>query len=133
MRNEKGIGLIEVLISLAILGVITIAFFTALGASSRAAAFAERQEKGRNLAQSQLDYVLGLSYNSTNITGSNITYKPLTPLPSAYSGYSVNITTTLLTDNVSPTFADLQMITVVVKQVGVTLPIVTLVGYKVAR
>ena len=136
MRNEKGIGLVEVLISLAILGVITIAFFTALSASSQAGAIAERQEKGRNLAQSVMDYVMGLSYNATSGVGNNnslITYRPYQPLPPAYSGYNVTVNTTLLTDNISTTVAQLQMITVVVRQAGVTAPITTLVGYKVDR
>jgi len=69
VKNEKGMGLIEVLISIAILGIITAAFFTVLSTASKSRGDRRTAGEGRNLAQDQMEYVMGqkLQYLSQRV------------------------------------------------------------------
>jgi len=57
MRNQKGQLLIEALIALAILGVVAVAFLTALTTASRAIIIADERTNAESLARTELEYV----------------------------------------------------------------------------
>ena len=115
--------LIEILVALAILGVIVPAFLTGLATTSRAAIITDEQATADSLAVSQMEWVKNESY-SANATG----YSPA-PLPGGddYAGYSVIIAAEPLRDPDD----GIQRIAVTVKHSD--KEIITLKGYKVDR
>ena len=62
--NSKGQTLIEVLIALAILGIVVVAFMTALTTASRAIIVADEHTTAESLARSQLEYVKNSAYDA---------------------------------------------------------------------
>ena len=57
MRDQKGQSLIEVLIALAILGIVAVTFLIALTTSSTAIIIADERTTAESLARSELEYV----------------------------------------------------------------------------
>ena len=72
MRNQKGISLIEVIIALAILGVIAVAFLGGLMTSLKAVSIADERSTAQSLSQSQMEYVKSLNYTDAD-PGSEVT------------------------------------------------------------
>lgn len=116
MRNEKGFTLIGVVIAIALVGVIAVAFLGGLSNASKALFTTDTHSTGNNLAESQLEYVKKLPYSAT--------YSPA-PIPSEYNGYSVTIDVTPLEDG------NIQKITVTVSHQDKP-GVITLEGYKVS-
>lgn len=85
IMNEKGFSLVEVLVAMAILGIISVGFLSALGASSKAAASIDNMDTGRAIAQSQMEYVKTQAFQSSG------TYAINTGLMATYPGYTVSI------------------------------------------
>ena len=65
IRGQKGQTLIEVLIAIALLGVIAVPFLTALSTSSRALIIADERTTAESLVRSQMEYVKSQEYNTT--------------------------------------------------------------------
>ena len=63
-KNEKGFSLVEVMIAIALLGIIGVAFFTSLSAASRAAYFDDELATAESLARSQMEDIKGQTYSS---------------------------------------------------------------------
>jgi len=84
MEREKGFSLIEVIIAIALLGIIAVAFLGALGTGSKAIFIADERATAESLARSQMEYVKNQPY-ADNYTAS---------IPPDYvdAGYSANIT-----------------------------------------
>jgi len=116
MKNEKGFTLIGVVIAIAILGVVGIAFLNGLANASIALFNTDTHATGNNLAESQMEYVKQLPYAST--------YSPA-PIPSEYNGYSVTIDVTPLEDG------NIQKIIVTVSHQD-KQEVIILEGYKVS-
>lgn len=72
MKDEKGFSLIETVISIALLGIIAVAFLTALAGAYKALIIADERETAKNLAESQMEYIKSLPY-SANYTAHNLT------------------------------------------------------------
>ncbi len=62
MKNEKGFTLIEVMIAIALLGIIAVAFLGALATASRALVIADERTTAESLARSQMEYVKNQGY-----------------------------------------------------------------------
>jgi prepilin-type N-terminal cleavage/methylation domain-containing protein len=56
-RSEKGLSLIEVLVSLAIISVVAVGYLSAMTTSSRASIKADQMDTARTLAQGQMEYI----------------------------------------------------------------------------
>jgi type II secretory pathway pseudopilin PulG len=64
LRKQEGFGLVEVIIALGLLGIIGIAFLTALATSSTAILTSDKHATAESLARSELEYVKSQDYSS---------------------------------------------------------------------
>jgi len=148
MRKEKGFTLVEVIIALAILGVIGIAFLGALATASKSVVVADEQATSESLARSEMEYVKSQDYSCADWS-----YelplpsdwpeeslpdwwdfdKPHT-LPNGYTGFTVNVNAYRLDPQNDGTSSDdgLQQIIVTIKYLDDDT-IINLEGYKTAR
>ncbi|MEA3442624.1 MAG: prepilin-type N-terminal cleavage/methylation domain-containing protein [Chloroflexota bacterium] len=62
MKRQKGQSLIEVLIALAILGIVAVAFLTALSTASKSIIVSDEMTTAESLARSELEYVKSQDY-----------------------------------------------------------------------
>jgi prepilin-type N-terminal cleavage/methylation domain-containing protein len=114
--GQKGLSLIEVVISMLVAGILVAGFLTAIANSTRTLVTVDEKETAKNLAESQMELVK----QSTFGTGySGVVDETI------YPNYSVRITSGDITDRDD----DIQKITVFVDHRG--REILSLVGYKV--
>lgn len=123
IRCEAGTTLLEVVVALAILSLVAVAFLGGLVTTSKATFIVDERATALSLAQSQMEWAQNSSYTN-NATG----YSPA-PIPggSDYSNYSVNLTAQPLHDPDD----GIQKLTVIVNHSG--KQIITIEGYKVDR
>jgi len=117
-QDQRGLGLVETLVAVAILGTSVIAFIAALSTGSIAVGQHDEEVVAQSLAQAQLEYTKSYAYNA----GAS-TY----PAIAAPEGYTISA-------NVSPvpnTDDDIQKITATVLRDGESILIVE--DYKVNR
>jgi prepilin-type N-terminal cleavage/methylation domain-containing protein len=112
--SSAGFSLIEVLIALTLVGVIAIAFLSALSTASTALITADEQATAESLARSQMEYVKNLPKSAS--------YSPSIPPEYEQAGYSATIDVDLLR-------VGLQEITIRIHRHDEE--VVKLVGYKV--
>ena len=108
VRGQKGFGLVELLVAIAILGVVAVAFLSALTGAYGAVIVADRHTKAENLTRTTFEYMRNLPY-SANFNSPVVAF-PAAWHPDANYGYpywpstdyKVHVTSTLHTDNISP-------------------------------
>ena len=99
-KGERGVGLIEVLIALAILGLVAAAFLSGLATATKAVFIADERTTAESLARSQMEYVKNQGYKDADIfnpydpgpppTGGEVTYDKITGIPDGYTIWSEN-------------------------------------------
>jgi prepilin-type N-terminal cleavage/methylation domain-containing protein len=128
-KAQAGFTFIEVLVALVILGIIVVAFMSALAMSSKSAALSHERTSAESLARTEMEYVRKSVYDIAPWQ-----YQlPTTPppwdtshaLPAGFAGYSVSVSASF----VHASDDGLQLITVVVSHGSKTVYTVT--GYKV--
>jgi len=62
MKKEKGFTAIEVIVALALLGIIAVAFLGGLATASKAIFIADERTTAESLARSQMEYIKNLPY-----------------------------------------------------------------------
>jgi len=62
MKSDKGFSLIEVLVSLALLGMIAVAFIYGLSTSLKSVMVSEERVTGESLAKSQVEHIKAQDY-----------------------------------------------------------------------
>ena len=124
MKSNKGFSLIEVLVSLALLGLIAVAFIYGLSTGLKSVTVSEEKVAGESLAKSQVEHIKAQDYIPV------ADYNPSDPLKSyelidipaklAAAGYDVEIKPPINPpESISGAEAfELQSITVVVKRNG---------------
>lgn len=117
-RNQGGVGLVETLVAVAVLGTAVVAFAVALSAGSIAVGEHDGQATAQGLAQSQLEYSKSAAY----VPGA-VSY----PLLNAPEGYGLTVGVI----EVPGADGDIQKIAVTVSRDGET--IIRVEGYKVNR
>ena len=85
--GQEGQGLIEVLIAVAILGIVAVAFLSALTTASSALILADERTIAESLARSELEYIKNSAYNNTN----NPPQYSLDPAIDIPDGYNIDI------------------------------------------
>jgi prepilin-type N-terminal cleavage/methylation domain-containing protein len=124
MKNQGGFSILEVLISLALIGIVVTGILSALATSSRATLTNDVQTTAQNLAEGQIEHMRNQSYSSSNPPE----YQILDDVP---AGYDVNCTAIRLDPDGDGSEDDdgLQKITVTVSFSGVTAT--TIEAYRV--
>ena len=127
-KGQRGFTFIEVLIALVVLGIIAAAFLYALTTSSKGAALSDERTSAESLARTEMEYVKNSIYDNApwqyQLPGTPPPWDNTYVLPSGYTGYSANVSASL----VHATDDGLQLITVVVSHGSKT--VFTLTGYK---
>ena len=126
-KNERGVGLIEVLVALAILGVIAVAFLTGLATTAKAVVIADVRTTAESLARTQMEDIKGQPYDDTSIPP---VYDVLSSTP---PDFSIDIAAERMDPEEDGTGNDdgIQKITVTVEFQGEVK--ITLEDYKVNR
>ena len=88
-KGEKGISLIEVLIALAVLGIVAVSFLMATNTATKAIFIADEKATAESIARSQLEYVRQQGYITAEING-EATYLEITGYQDGYSIWSVD-------------------------------------------
>lgn len=117
MKDQKGFSLIEVVIAVALLGIIAAGFLGALGTASKVLFTVDERETAKNLAESQMEYVKEQDYA--------LSYAPA--VPDEYAGYSASIDV----GTISSRDGNIQKIIVTIEHHGEQ--VMTLEGYKTNR
>ena len=150
--KSRGQTLIEVLIALAILGVVAVAFLTALTTSSRTIILADEKTTAESLSRTQLEYLKNQPY-VTETAGEAIYNKTAEP-----PGYSINglkkdgydsypvidyahvdeeniigVAWDSDAGEVSGNYTGVQIVTVIIYHEGRDEPVLTTTTYKVNR
>jgi len=140
--SSRGFTLIEVLVALALFGIIAIAFAGGLGTASRAVLIGDVRTNAESLARTQMESVKNQPYDPASDGGGAI-YPTITGIPEGYTIWSENRTPDQYVPSVlgipwdsgnnTAVYVDngLQKITLVVRHEG--RDIITLEGYKVDR
>jgi len=124
IRSEKGFSIVEVLIAVAVIGIVAAGFLAAVSAGSRAIITAGERAAAEAIARSQMEDIKVQSYDST---GNPPQYSAMLDIA---EGYRVTITAERLDPSGDGTSNDdgLQKITVTVTLRGKS--ITALEGYK---
>ena len=112
MKNEKGFSLVEVLIALALLGIIAAAFLGGIATASKAILIADKRTTAESLARSQMEYIKNYPYDDIN----NPPQYEVDPELVIPDGYNIYITAVRLDPKEDGTDNDdgIQEITVVI-------------------
>jgi prepilin-type N-terminal cleavage/methylation domain-containing protein len=87
--SSSGFTLIEVLITLVLVGIIAIALLSALSTASMALITADERATAESLARSQMEYVKNQQYEYAPDAGV-ATYQKITGIPEDYTVWSIN-------------------------------------------
>ena len=82
MKGQRGDSLVEVLVSLALLGILGVGILSALGTGTGALLLADQRQTAKNLAESQMEHVKNELFSSSYTAA---------PIPAEHSGYDAEI------------------------------------------
>ncbi|MGE0902820.1 MULTISPECIES: type IV pilus modification PilV family protein [Dehalococcoides] len=147
LRRQKGFSLIEVLVALAILGLIGVAFLTALNTAVKAVSIANVRTTSESYAKSTMEHLKSFSYQRVDEDGSVADYFFLSPSDTAFTICTYNrdgnlvqnkiygIPWDVVTNTQSITDKGIQKITIVIQhnEGGVNKIIFTLIDYVASR
>ncbi len=88
ISDSKGLTLIEVLVALAILGIVAGIFLTGLSVSSKSVMVSEKRITAESLAKSQVEYIKNLDYDDIN----NPPVYAIDPDLNIPAGYDISVT-----------------------------------------
>lgn len=118
LHGERGMGIVESLAAVAILGAAVVAFITALSTGSIAVREADQETVTQSLARTQLEYIKGYPYDPAATTY---------PKVEAPEGYAISVKVSSIPD----TDTDIQKITVTISRESEET--LTVEDYKVNR
>ena len=147
IKDEKGFGLIEVALAMALLGIVAAALLNALSTGSKAIFIADERATAESLARAQMEYTRSQEYSiaewNYTVTSSQLsstdpptadwwTNDPPPLLSSDYDGYTVIISTVPLYGVLD---SGIQVITVTIQHTvsGEVKEIFSLEGYRTQK
>lgn len=95
--SSRGFTLLEILIAIALIGIVAVAILGALSTSSKVLSIADERTTAESLARRQIEYVKSQSYNAAPDGGVAI-YSKIPNIPAGYSIWSVNRAGAVVTD-----------------------------------
>lgn len=123
MRNEKGFTLVEILIVVAMTGIMVAGVLMVIGTSTNILVKTRNQETAKDIAATEMEYIRSLPFSGSYT---------LPALPAIYSNFTLNSTNTPpFTAIVTPLQLGEQKIEIDVFLKGSTTPIFTIVDYRV--
>lgn len=122
MKDENGFSLIETIISIALMGIVAIAFLTGLSTSIKAVTVTKDHAVAESLARNELEYIKDCAYQ---YDASEYLINPLLDIPDGW-----NISTPVV-EPVHGSDDGIQKVTVSVERGGET--VLSLFTYKVDR
>jgi type II secretory pathway pseudopilin PulG len=117
MRSEKGTALMEVIIAIALMGIIGVLFMSSAVNSTNARVQANERDSSKVLAESLMDRIKKDNYKTS--------YTDNLTIPSEFTGYSANLTVTSLGNG------NIQKLTIIIKHLN--QDVLTLESFKVKR
>jgi prepilin-type N-terminal cleavage/methylation domain-containing protein len=118
MKSERGFSLIEILLSLALIGILAVVFLATFSTGSRVLILTDKQETAKNVAECQMEYVQNQPFAASYSAA---------PIGTEYHGYSAGIATA----NVTSRDGNIQKITVIITCDGEE--VTRLEGFKTRR
>ncbi|MFA5309620.1 MAG: type II secretion system protein [Dehalococcoidales bacterium] len=118
INDQRGFGLAETLVAVAVLGTAVVAFVVSLSAGSLAVSEQDKETVAQTLAQTQMEYIKNYPFNPGAATY---------PAVAAPAGYTITINV----NPVSGTDTNIQKITVNILRSGTSIFLVS--DYKVKR
>ncbi len=118
IRDERGLGLVESLAAVAVLGATVVAFVVALSTGSIAVRESDQEAVAQSLVRSQLEYIKNYPYDPAATTY---------PKVAELEGYDISVEISPIPD----TDTNIQQVTVTISRDGEE--ILTVEGYKVNR
>ena len=99
MKREKGFALIEVIIAIALLGIIAAGFLMALSGVSKALVLADERTTAESLARSQMEYAKDQDY--ITVPGEGVgpyeaSYQKISGIPGGYTIWSEDYSGTIV-------------------------------------
>ena len=126
VQDERGLGLVESIVAVAIVGTAVVSFVVAMSSGTIAVREGEEEMVAQGLAQTQLEYVKGYSYDSEAITYPTVDELEGYNIP---EGYNISVKVDYVSDTDNDT--DIQEITVTISRDGED--ILAVEDYKVNR
>lgn len=102
MKKQKGSSLVEVAVSLALLGILAVGILNALGAATHASLLTQERQFAKNLAETQMELIKQEVFSASYTTAE---------VPAEHQGYDVEI----LVHSIEGRDINIQRITVVVQ------------------
>jgi prepilin-type N-terminal cleavage/methylation domain-containing protein len=97
--SSRGFTFIEVLLAIALVGVISVAFMSALSTATNVLITADERTTTESLARRQMEYVKNQGYNPASVLNNyNPTYQKISDIPEGYYIWSLNSTGELVED-----------------------------------
>jgi prepilin-type N-terminal cleavage/methylation domain-containing protein len=97
--HSQGFTLVEVLVAIALIGIVAIAILGAISTSSRAVSVGDVRTTAESLAREQMEYIKSQDYNAASVlNNNNPTYQKISNIPAGYSIWSVNYTGAVVTN-----------------------------------
>jgi prepilin-type N-terminal cleavage/methylation domain-containing protein len=93
LGRSRGFTLIEVVVAVALLGIIGVTVLSGLSTAAATLILADRRATADSLARSQMEYVKNQEYADATSPTWQVTYQRLPNIPTGYSICSVNWTT----------------------------------------
>jgi len=112
INSQKGMTLIEVLIAIALLGLIAVPFLTALSTSSRSIIIADERTTAESLVRSEMEYIKNCDYDYETESHPSASYEHADVPSPDYPDYTVSVDVEALNDPDD----GIQKITVTVKR-----------------
>jgi len=138
--SQRGQILIEVLVALAILGIVAVAFLTALTTTSLALIVADRKTTAESLTRSEFEYIQNSDYWEDGFTyelpSGSPPWDSQHALPSGFDNYSLVVTAVPIDPEThQPSAGDMGMqeVTVTVYQEGRPEAVLTTHAHKIRR